>query len=234
MENLILSIRNLFFSYGAEIIFKNLSIDFEKNKIHGIVGSSGAGKTTFLKIISLLFREYSNYKISGKVIFQGENILELKKDFYKVRQKIIYIPQKPVAFKTTIFKNITFPVELSGRVSKKKLYSIVEQVLIKVNLFEEVKKKLFSSAEELSGGQLQRLSIARALTLNPEILLFDEPTSSLDEKNVKIIEDLIVNLKKETTIFFVSHNLNQVNSLCDEIYQLKFGALEKISKNNKM
>ena len=220
MEEIILSIKNLYFSYEKEDIFKNINLDFSKNRIYGITGDSGAGKTTFLKILSLLIREYSGYKINGEIIFKNRDILSLKKDFWKIRRRIIYIPQKPVPFKMSVFKNIVFPLTLSEKHSNDELEKIAANVLKKVNLFNEVKDKFNSHAEELSGGQLQRLSIARALTLSPDILLFDEPTSSLDENNAKIIETLLLSLKKTVTILVVSHNISFLKNISDEIYKI--------------
>jgi phosphate transport system ATP-binding protein len=218
MEKIILSVKNLYFSYEHDELFKNLNIDFKQNKIYGIFGDSGTGKTTFLKILSLLIREYENYKISGEIIFNNQNTLNIKKDLWKIRRDIVYIPQKPIAFKTTIHKNITFPLEIN---SKKIDSNIVSNVLKQVNLYNEVKNKLHKPATELSGGQLQRLSIARALVLNPKIILFDEPTSSLDIKNAEIIESLIKSLKGKYTIILVSHDINQIKSISDCILKLE-------------
>ena len=229
----ILLIKKLYFSYSEKNIFENVNIQFEKNKIYGLYGDSGAGKTTFLKILSLLIREYDNYKISGEIIFNNQNLLEIKKDFWKIRRKIVYIPQKPVAFKTSIFKNILLPLKLAGdNRNNSNFNEIVVDVLKKVNLYNEVKDRLNDSAEQLSGGQLQRLSIARALVLNPKILLFDEPTSSLDKSNSKIIENLLMSLKENLTIIFVSHNISQINHISDYVLKLENKKLIQIDKFN--
>jgi len=217
-EKNIIKVIDLNFSYDNHEVFHNANIDIIKDKITAIYGDSGSGKSTLLNILSLLFREYDNYSIAGEVRYNGINILSLKKDLWKIRRKIIYISQVPNPLNTTIYENIVFPLKIHGIKDKRIIEDKVKRALISVNLFEEVKDRLNESANDLSGGQKQKLCFARALVLEPDILLLDEPTSSLDTKSKSIIEDLILRLGKSYTIVFVSHDLDQIEKIADDVY----------------
>jgi phosphate transport system ATP-binding protein len=221
MEKIMLEIKDLSFSYTNQEIFKKINFNVYENKIYGIFGQSGIGKTTFLKILSLLYTEYDFFEISGEILFKGVDILKIKKDFWKIRRKIVYISQNPQCFKMSVFKNVAFPLSLLKIKDKSLVEAKVTNVLKQVNLFNEVKEKLNASALELSGGQQQRLAIARALVLEPDILLFDEPTSSLDMKNSDRIGELIKKLKERHTVIFVSHDTERMKKLSDFIYEVK-------------
>ncbi len=221
MEKIILEIKDLSFSYTNQEIFKKINFNVYENKIYGIFGQSGIGKTTFLKILSLLYTEYDFFEISGEILFKGVDILKIKKDFWKIRRKIVYISQNPQCFKMSVFKNVAFPLSLLKIKDKSLVEAKVTNALKQVNLFNEVKEKLNASALELSGGQQQRLAIARALVLEPDILLFDEPTSSLDMKNSDRIGELIKKLKERHTVIFVSHDTERMKKLSDFIYEVK-------------
>jgi len=231
MEKIILEIKDLSFSYTNQEIFKKINFNVYENKIYGIFGQSGIGKTTFLKILSLLYTEYDFFEISGEILFKGVDILKIKKDFWKIRRKIVYISQNPQCFKMSVFKNVAFPLSLLKIKDKSLVEAKVTNALKQVNLFNEVKEKLNASALELSGGQQQRLAIARALVLEPDILLFDEPTSSLDMKNSDRIGELIKKLKERHTVIFVSHDTERMKKLSDFIYEVKDKAF--IHRNNE-
>ncbi len=214
----ILDIRNLSFSYGEHSVLENIFIKIEALKVTAILGDSGSGKSTFLSILSLLFREDSNYSIKGSIFFDKKDILSIKKDFWKIRRNIVYIAQKPNPLHSSIYKNLNFPLKITGNYHKKDFNLIIENGLKQVNLWKDDKDRLHKSALNLSGGQQQKLCIARALMLDPKIILFDEPTSSLDSLNKLLIEDLIQKLRKTVTIIFVSHDNEQITRLADSVY----------------
>lgn len=219
----LLEINNLSFSYktGRKItpVLENVSLPICKNEITAIYGASGSGKSTLLNILSLLYKELEDCDISGEVVYNGKNILSLKKDFWKVRRNIIYIAQTPNPFDTSIWKNMVFPLKINGIKDKVEIEEKVTQALKDVNLYDEVKDRLDHPANELSGGQKQKLCFARALVLKPDVLLMDEPTSSLDSENKVIIEDLIKQLGINNTIVFVSHDLDQIERIADRVFK---------------
>ncbi|MBN1969382.1 MAG: phosphate ABC transporter ATP-binding protein [Candidatus Delongbacteria bacterium] len=218
----ILKVRNLTYSIDEFQILKNVDLEIEKGCVSAISGDSGSGKTTFLKILSLLFREQENYNIEGNIFLnnaKGEtDILKIKSDFYEVRRRIVYISQVPNPLHFSIYKNVEFPMNLIGIKGKRIVEEKVVSALKDVNLYEEVKDRLHNSALELSGGQRQKLCIARSLVLSPDIILLDEPTSSLDSKNKEIIEDLIIELGKKQTILMVSHDMKQIEKVADRFF----------------
>ena len=232
MSNAILTVKNLSFAYNNENVLEDVNMQVFDNRITAIFGSSGSGKSTLLNVFSLLFRELEKFRISGEVLFHADDkaidILKLKKDFWEIRRKISYIAQTPNPLNTTIFKNVAFPLKITGISNKKVIRESVESALKKVNLIDEVKNRLHTSAFELSGGQKQKLCIARALVLNPDILLLDEPTSSLDTENKDILEELIIQLGKTNTIIFVSHDMDQIRKVANEVFECKNKTITKV------
>jgi len=232
MSENILTIKNLNYSIENLSILENINIKIPYKKVSAIFGDSGSGKTTILKILSLLFREENNYKISGEIFFtqQTENndLLKLKTDLWQIRKKIVYLSQVPNPLNLSIYKNVAFPLILQGIKDKHLIESKVLAALKDVNLYDEVKERLNSSALDLSGGQKQKLCIARALVLVPEIILLDEPTSSLDSKNKEIIEDLIIDLGKKYTILIVSHDKDQIKKTASTFFECREKGIVKI------
>jgi len=208
-----------------------VNLKIAENKITAIYGASGSGKSTLLNILSLLHKEYETYSIEGKIFYKGEDILALKRDFWRIRRNIIYISQTPNPFNSSIWQNMLFSLKINGFKDK----SVIEKKIIKalqdVNLYDEIKDRLNHSALELSGGQKQKLCFARALVLSPDVLLMDEPTSSLDEENKGIFEKLIMKLGNSYSIVFVSHDLNQINRISDHVYKCEDGKLISCSVN---
>ena len=215
----ILEIKDLTFHYNNCKILDRVSLRVEKNKITAIYGDSGSGKSTILSAMSLMFREIPEAVITGgEILFKSKNILELKKEIPSHRRKVSYIYQHPNPLNKTIFENAAFPLKIAGIKDKTEINDRVTAALKEVNLYEQVKDRLNESAFKLSGGQKQKLCIARALVMKPDILLLDEPTSSLDSASRKIIEELILTLKNDHTIVFVSHEKEQISRLADRIY----------------
>ena len=219
--------RQLSFSYNGKTILDNISTEFLENKITAITGPSGSGKSTFLTILNRLWETTASCSIQGKVEIKfGDSFQNIYQEQYSatlLRRQVGMVFQTPNPLPMSIYKNIAFPLELSGKNDRKKNKIMVEECLKLTGLWEEVSDRLNSSALELSGGQQQRLCIARAMILQPEILLLDEPTSSLDHKASTAIEHLLVKLKKQCTILIVSHYLDQVQRIADCIVELEDG-----------
>lgn len=213
----ILEIRNLSIFYKEKEILKNVNLDIKENEIICIMGSSGSGKSTLLSCLNgFLVENGGNY--TGDVFFKGKNIRDIKPIDLKRKMSTLFQDSKPFDF--SIEKNLTYAMEFyEGKIKNKK--ERVKNLLESVNLYDEVKDNLNISPYKLSGGQRQRLCIARMLTTCPEVLIFDEPCSSLDEKNSIIIEELIKNLSKKYTIIISTHNEKQAERLADRIIRIE-------------
>lgn len=213
----ILEIKNLSIFYEEKSILEDVNLDIKENEIICIMGSSGSGKSTLLSCLNgFLIENGGNY--TGDVFFRGENIKNIKPIELKRKISTLFQDSKPFDF--SIEKNITYAMEFyEGKVKNKK--EKVKNLLESVNLYDEVKDNLSLSPSKLSGGQRQRLCIARMLTTCPEVLIFDEPCSSLDEKNSIIIESLIKELSKKYTIIISTHNEKQANRLADRIIRIE-------------
>ena len=213
----ILEIKNLSIFYKEKSILEDVNLDIKENEIICIMGSSGSGKSTLLSCLNgFLTENGGNY--TGDIFFRGENIKNIKPIELKRKISTLFQDSKPFDF--SIEKNITYAMEFyEGKVKNKK--EKVKNLLESVNLYDEVKDNLSLSPSKLSGGQRQRLCIARMLTTCPEVLIFDEPCSSLDEKNSIIIESLIKELSKKYTIIISTHNEKQANRLADRIIRIE-------------
>ena len=213
----ILEIRNLSIFYKEKEILKNVNLDIKENEIICIMGSSGSGKSTLLSCLNgFLVENGGNY--AGDVFFKGKNIRDIKPIDLKRKMSTLFQDSKPFDF--SIEKNLTYAMEFyEGKIKNKK--ERVKNLLESVNLYDEVKDNLNISPSKLSGGQRQRLCIARMLTTCPEVFIFDEPCSSLDEKNSIIIESLIKELSKKYTIIISTHNEKQANRLADRIIRIE-------------
>lgn len=208
----ILEINNLNVSYGSKQVIKNLSMNIEKNKITAVIGPSGCGKSTLLTTLNLMIAENGG-SFTGEILFKGKGILSYEIDY--LRRMIGIVFQKPTPFPFSIYKNLTYAPKYYGIKDKNRLNEIVENILKRVGLYDEINKNLNMLATKLSGGQQQRLCIGRALTVEPEILLLDEPCSALDRKNTANIEEMLLELSKDYTIVVVTHNLSQAKRISD-------------------
>lgn len=213
----ILEIKNLSIFYKEKSILEDVNLDIKENEIICIMGSSGSGKSTLLSCLNgFLIENGGNY--TGDVFFRGENIKNIKPIELKRKISTLFQDSKPFDF--SIEKDITYAMEFyEGKIKNKK--EKVKNLLESVNLYDEVKDNLSLSPSKLSGGQRQRLCIARMLTTCPEVLIFDEPCSSLDENNSIIIESLIKELSKKYTIIISTHNEKQANRLADRIIRIE-------------
>ncbi len=230
--------RDLTVKYGTVTGVKNISLPICNEKVTALIGPSGCGKTTFLRSLNRMHDITRNATVSGEVLLDGRNIYHPKVNPVDIRRKVGIIFQKPTPFPTmSIFNNVVAGLKLVGIKNKKLLNEVCERALKQAALFDEVKDRLNSPGGSLSGGQQQRLSIARALAIEPEVILMDEPTSSLDPQSSSKIEDLIHELKKNYAIVIVTHNLQQAGRVSDNTgffylgELVEFGETEKIYTN---
>ena len=234
MEN-ILEIKNLFVYYGEKEILKNINMSIKKNKIVSIIGPSGCGKSTFLKTINHMINDEEDSKVEGTIFFNGNNSADVDKE--KLRKEIGIVFQTPSPFPFSIYKNMTYAPIYYGTRNKEELDILIKNKLEEVGLYDEVKNDIKKSALKLSGGQQQRLCIARSLSVNPEILLLDEPCSALDIQNTMKIEKLLLKLAKRYTVVIVTHNLFQAKRISDYTgfflngQLIEFDTTEKIFNN---
>lgn len=213
----VLEARNLSILYNNDLYgCKNVNLGIFANSITAIIGPSGSGKSTFLKAVNRLHDENKAAKVTGQIFFEGQDIYSPGLDPILVRKRIGMIFRRPAPIPhMSIFSNVASGLLLTGPSKKKRIQELVEKALLRAGLWEEVKDRLYSISTALSGGQQQRLCIARALALEPEILLMDEPTSSLDPASTSHIENLLQELKSVMTILMVTHSMNQAARVSD-------------------
>ena len=228
-------IRGLNFFYGDYQGLKNISLEVPEHKVTAFIGPSGCGKSTLLRTMNRMYDLYPRQRAEGEILFNGENILKPKQDVNLLRAKIGMVFQKPTPFPMSIYDNVAFGVGLYERLSKAHMDDRVEWALRKAALWEEVKDTLKKkSGASLSGGQQQRLCIARALAVEPEVLLMDEPASALDPISTGKIEELIDELKKDYTIVIVTHNMQQAARVAGYTGFFLLGNLIEFDKTEKI
>lgn len=227
-------VENLNLHYGKKKALNNVSIRIPVNKVTALIGPSGCGKSTFLRSLNRMNDLIDGVKVDGKVMLNDLNIYDKNIDVVELRKKIGMIFQKSNPFPKSIYENIAFGPKINGISDKKKLDEIVETSLIRAALWDEVKDDLNKSGLSLSGGQQQRVCIARALAVDPDILLMDEPASALDPISTTKIEDLIFELKNNYTIIIVTHNMQQASRVSDYTAFFYMGDLIEYSNTRKM
>ena len=236
-EQIKISTRGLNFYYdGQQALFDN-NLEIAANKVTAIIGPSGCGKSTHLRTYNRIFELYRGQQVSGEVLLDGQNILDSSCDVLELRRKVGMIFQKPTPFPMSVFDNIAYGLKQHYHINRSELRDRVEKALQQAALWDEVKDKLNQPGTTLSGGQQQRLCIARAIAVEPEILLMDEPTSAIDPVATARIEELVDTLKERYTIVIVTHNMQQAARISDftaffykgEI--IEFGATDKIFTN---
>lgn len=211
-------------TYHNNHVLKNVNIKIPSKQLTAIIGPSGCGKTTLLKSFNRLLEIRDDIIISGKIMVDNENILDHKgSDIPDIRKKMGLLSQKPSPLPMSIYDNVAYGLRIHNKKSKEELEKIVEHCLKEAGLWEEVKDRLHDPASRLSAGQQQRLCLARAIAVNPEVLLCDEPTSALDPLSAQQIEKLLLKLKKEYTVVLVTHTLRQAKRVADYLIFLYFG-----------
>ncbi|MHB8336392.1 MAG: phosphate ABC transporter ATP-binding protein PstB [Ignavibacteriaceae bacterium] len=227
-----ISVKDLSAYFGKTKVLKNISMTIPEKRVLAIIGPSGCGKSTFLRSLNRM-HEVVGGTMTGSIIFDGEDIMQ--QDPVYLRRKIGMVFQKPNPFPTmSIFNNVVAGLKLNGFHNKKALAEIVEKSLIQAALWDEVKDILHKSGADISGGQQQRLCIARTIAINPEVILMDEPASALDPLSTTKIEELIFELKKDYTIVIVTHNMQQAARVSDFTTFFYMGELIEYSETKKM
>ena len=229
-----ISIKNMELHYGDFHALKNVNLEIEANKITAFIGPSGCGKSTLLKSINRMNDLVDGVRITGEVKLDDEDIYAEGVDTTVLRKRIGMVFQQPNPFPMSIYDNIAYGPRTHGIRSKSKLNEIVEKSLRDAAIWDEVKDRLNKSALGMSVGQQQRLCIARALAVQPEVLLMDEPTSALDPISTSKIEDLVIDLKKEYTVIIVTHNMQQATRVSDKTAFFLLGEVVEFNETEKL
>ncbi len=230
----IMTAKDLNLWYDKTQALKNVNITIPEKSITAFIGPSGCGKSTFLKTLNRMNDLIPTVKITGEVCYNGQNIYDSTVDVNELRREIGMVFQKPNPFPMSIYDNIAYGPRTHGIKSKVKLDEIVEQSLRDAAIWDEVKDRLKKNALGMSGGQQQRLCIARALAVKPKILLMDEPTSALDPISTSRIEELAIELKKSYTIVIVTHNMQQAVRISDNTAFFLLGELIEYGETEKL
>ena len=232
MNKPIITVNDLNLWYGQTKALKNINIEIPEKSITALIGPSGCGKSTFLKTLNRMNDLIPSVKITGEVCYRGENIFE--SEVNNLRKEVGMVFQKPNPFPMSIYDNIAYGPRTHGIKNKAQLDDIVEKALQGAAIWDEVKDRLKKNALGMSGGQQQRLCIARALAVEPKVLLMDEPTSALDPISTSRIEDLAMELKKDYTIVIVTHNMQQAVRISDQTAFFLLGDLVEYGETEAM
>ncbi len=233
MKEIKIRFENLNVNFGEINAIKDFNLEVVNKRITCLIGPSGCGKTTLLKTVNRLNELRNDFSVTGRVLIDGVDILEPGTDLATLRRKAAIVFQKPALFAKSVFENVAFPLRLQGEKKKEVLEERVEFTLKQASVWDEVKDRLHESAFRFSLGQQQRITIARAMISDPEILMLDEPTGSLDPFSTKKIEDLIYDLRRKVTVIMVSHNLQQVAAISDYTVLLNSGNLVEANQTIK-
>jgi phosphate transport system ATP-binding protein len=223
-----IAIRNLDFYYGKTQALKGINLDVPDRRVVAMIGPSGCGKSTLLRVINRMYDLYPGQRAEGEVMLDDMNIVAPNVDLNELRSRIGMVFQKPTPFQMSIYDNVAFGVRLHEKLSRAELDERVQWSLTRAALWDEVKDRLKASAAGMSGGQQQRLCIARSIAVRPEVLLLDEPTSALDPISTLKIEELIDELKKDFTIVIVTHNMQQAARCADRVAFFYLGELVEV------
>ena len=234
MDDTILSAQGLNLYYGPTHALKDVSIDIPEKKVTSLIGPSGCGKSTFLKTLDRMNDLVPGVRITGSVKYRGREVYDSSLDVTWLRKQIGMVFQKPNPFPMSIYDNIAYGPRTHGVKNKSKLDDIVENSLRGAAIWDEVKDRLKKSALGLSGGQQQRICSARALAVEPDILLMDEATSALDPISTSKIEDLIADLKQDYTIVIVTHNMQQATRISDQCAFFLLGELIEFGETTQL
>jgi len=229
-----MKIQNLNLWYADKQALIDVNMDIPEKKITALIGPSGCGKSTLIRCLNRMNDIIDNCKITGEINFNGKNIYAKDANVVEVRRKIGMVFQKPNPFPKSVYENIAYGPKMQGVNEKKILDPIVEKTLKNSALWEEVSDRLHESAMGLSGGQQQRLCIARALAIEPEVILMDEPCSALDPLATAKIEDLMGKLKKNYTVVIVTHNMQQAARVSDYAAYMYLGKLIEFGETKQI
>ncbi len=233
-ENCKMSVKHLNFYYGRAQALYDISLDIKKSQVTALIGPSGCGKSTFLRCLNRMNDLIPISRVEGEIILDNFNINDPSLDVVMLRRRVGMVFQKPNPFPKNIFDNVAYGLRVNGVQDKAFIESRVEESLKKAALWDEIRDRLHESALGLSGGQQQRLCIARALAVEPEIVLMDEPASALDPIATQKIEDLIGELKENYTIIIVTHNMQQAARVSDMTAFFYMGKLIELDETDTL
>jgi phosphate transport system ATP-binding protein len=226
--------KNLSFYYGDKQALKNINLVCADRRVTAIIGPSGCGKSTFIRTLNRMNDVLAGTRAEGEILLDRENINAPGIDVVELRKRVGMVFQKPNPFPKSIFENVAYGLRINNGKFRSKLDETVEKSLVEAALWDEVKDRLKENAFALSGGQQQRLCIARALAVEPEVILFDEPCSAIDPIATAKIEDLIMKLKKDYTVVIVTHNMQQAARVSDFTAFMMLGDLIEFDKTEKI
>ena len=229
-----IEIKGLNLRYGSAQAIYDVSVPIEKNSVTAFIGPSGCGKSTLLRCLNRMNDLIPICNYDGQIIYDGEDINQSSTDLVRLRRKIGMVFQKPNPFPKSIFDNVAYGVQLHYNPTRRKMNEIVENSLIKAALWEEVSDRLHELGTSLSGGQQQRLCIARTISVEPDIILMDEPCSALDPIATAKIENLILELKEHFTVVIVTHSMSQAQRVSDYTAFMFLGRLIEFGKTEKI
>ncbi len=229
-----IAIKGVNFYYGANQALKGINLNLPDKQVTGLIGPSGCGKSTLLRVLNRMYDLYPGQRAEGEVMMDDQNILAHGVDLNQLRSRVGMVFQKPTPFPMSIYDNIAFGVKLHEKLTKSQMDERVEWSLSRAALWGEVKDRLNAPAGGMSGGQQQRLCIARTIATRPEVILFDEPTSALDPISTLKIEELIDELKHEFTIAIVTHNMQQAARCADQVAFFYLGELVEVGTATQM
>lgn len=233
-EETCIEVRNLELFYGSSQALKGINLDIPKNRVSAFIGPSGCGKSTLLRCFNRMNDLIDTVTIKGDIKLDGQSIYDKSVNVSNLRRKVGMVFQKPNPFPKTIFENVAYGLRINGIKNRRILNEAVEKALRQAALWDEVKDRLEDNALGLSGGQQQRLVIARAVAIEPEVLLLDEPASALDPISTLKIEELIYELKSKYTIAIVTHNMQQAARVSDYTAFLYMGELIECKDTNTL
>ncbi len=225
IDNPVVRVNDLNFYYGTSQALFNVSLDFPKEKVTALIGPSGCGKSTMLRCFNRMNDLVDGGRVEGSILLDDTEVNDSSMDVIELRRRVGMVFQKSNPFPKTIYENVVYGLRIAGEKNKAVLDEAVEVSLQGSALWDEVKDRLHQSALGLSGGQMQRLCIARAIAVNPEVVLMDEPCSALDPKSTIRVEELISELRSKYTIIIVTHNMQQAARVSDYTAFLYEGAL---------
>ncbi len=233
-ESLKMTIKDLDFYYGDFHALIGICLDFYVNQVTALIGPSGCGKSTLLRCLNRMNDLIPYSRVEGNIVLDGQDIYDPNVDVVALRRRIGMVFQKPNPFPKTVFENVAYGLRVNGIKDKASISERVEKTIRQAALWDEVKDRLYDSALGLSGGQQQRLCIARAMAVEPEVLLMDEPCSALDPIATQKIEELIHELKKTYTIIIVTHNMQQAARVSDITSFFYLGNLVEVGKTDTL
>ena len=229
-----IEVRQLDFYYGATRALRDVNITLPDRSITAFIGPSGCGKSTLLRVLNRMYALYPGHRATGEVLLDGENILAPSIDIANLRFRVGMVFQKPTPFPMSVFDNVAFGLRISRRMSRSALAERVEGALRDAAIWEEVRDKLGQDGRSLSGGQQQRLCIARTIAVQPEVVLFDEPTAALDPISTLRIEETLQSLKEKYCIAIVTHNLQQAARVSNVTAFMYLGELVEVGPTEQM